>query len=219
MESADNPADLVSRGVCAQNLRDNSLWLKGPTWLALPLVPAKKPSLPPDAQVEELVSDNSSSTSLLAATPSAEFAIPTNSKRWGTFGKISLVCIDKISSMLTFDELNAAKEVLLHSLQKSAYGSEIEILKKGTSVPKHSSVFPLSPFLDAEGFIRIKGRLQLSSLSYQAKHPIILPSHWLTKLLVRSQHILIKHAGVNSLLSSLRDTYWIVGVRKLAKGC
>ena len=64
---------------------------------------------------------------------------------------------------------------------------------------------------------RIKGRLQFSEFEYDHKHPIILPNCYVSYLLVRFQHTLLKHAGVNTLISSLRSKYWILGVRRIAK--
>ena len=39
----------------------------------------------------------------------------------------------------------------------------------------------------------------------------------LTLLLTRFQHCLMKHAGVSAMISSLRNQFWILGVRRLAK--
>lgn len=65
--------------------------------------------------------------------------------------------------------------------------------------------------------MRIEGRLHFSQLSEEEKHPIILPKSHLSLLLVRYHHILMKHAGVPMLIASLRDHFWIIGVRQLAK--
>lgn len=59
--------------------------------------------------------------------------------------------------------------------------------------------------------------MQESVLPYQEKHPIILPKGHLTKLLVEYQHRVLKHAGVNTVVSSLRNEYWIIGLRRLVK--
>ena len=75
----------------------------------------------------------------------------------------------------------------------------------------------LDPFLGKDCLLRIKGRLQLSDLSYDEKHPIILPKCHILKLLVRFQHEILKHAGVDTVITSLRNSYWIIGVRRLAK--
>ena len=58
---------------------------------------------------------------------------------------------------------------------------------------------------------------EFSDLSFEEKHPIILPRDQVTTLLVRFQRAILKHAGVTTLLSSLRTSYWIIGLRRLAK--
>jgi hypothetical protein len=118
---------------------------------------------------------------------------------------------------LSLDELVDAKNKLFLCLQKQAYPEEYAALTKGNIIPKSSSITLLSPFIGEDGMLRIQGRLQQSDLTYEEKHPLIMPSHHLTKLLVRFQHVLLKHAGVDTLVSSIRCIYWIVGLRKLAK--
>ena len=66
-------------------------------------------------------------------------------------------------------------------------------------------------------FLRVQGRLQFSQLSWEEKHQIILPKFHLTLLLTRFQHSLMKHTGVSAMISSLRNQFWILGVRRLAK--
>ncbi|XP_043228193.1 uncharacterized protein LOC122384656 [Amphibalanus amphitrite] len=63
----------------------------------------------------------------------------------------------------------------------------------------------------------MKGRLQLSDLSVEEKNPIILPKCHLSLLIIRFQHRLMSHAGVGTLLSALRRTYWIVSARRIAR--
>ena len=36
ISTTDNPADLPTRGVSIEELRDHQLWWKGPKWLTLP---------------------------------------------------------------------------------------------------------------------------------------------------------------------------------------
>ena len=56
-----------------------------------------------------------------------------------------------------------------------------------------------------------------SNLDYDTKHPVILPKGQFAKLLIRFQHKVLKHAGVDTVISSLRTNYWIIGMRRLAK--
>ncbi|XP_066939743.1 uncharacterized protein [Macrobrachium rosenbergii] len=54
-------------------------------------------------------------------------------------------------------------------------------------------------------------------LCYESKHPIILPSTHVVKTLVRFQHVILKHSGVSTHVSTLRNGYWIVRLRRIAK--
>ena len=62
-----------------------------------------------------------------------------------------------------------------------------------------------------------KGRIEKSQLSFDEKHPVILPNCHVSLLLVRFHHVLLKHAGVGMLVVSVRNHYWVIGLRRLAK--
>ncbi|KAJ8032043.1 hypothetical protein HOLleu_25453 [Holothuria leucospilota] len=93
----------------------------------------------------------------------------------------------------------------------------VSYIEKNSSVPNTSPIASLNPYLAEDEILRIKGRLQLSELSYEEKHPVILPKCHLSLLLVRHVHKLLNHAGVDTLVSTLRSGYWIVGLRRQAK--
>ncbi|XP_066940953.1 uncharacterized protein [Macrobrachium rosenbergii] len=96
-----------------------------------------------------------------------------------------------------------------------AYPREFESLIQGRPLHRGSPLVKLDPFLDND--VRIKGRLEYSDLCYESKHPIIHPSTHVVKTLVRFQHVLLKHSGVSTLVSTLRNGYWIVRLRRIAK--
>ena len=123
----------------------------------------------------------------------------------------------KTSGSLPYYELTKAKEKLFYCIQREAYSREITALTQGKPLHKGSSLAKLDSFLDNDGLLRIKGRLEHADLSFEAKHPIIIPSTHITKLLVRFQHIYLKHAGVSTIVSTLRNGYWIIQLRKIAK--
>ena len=103
-------------------------------------------------------------------------------------------------------------------LKRNFFFEERESLLKKKSVNKNSSLYKLSPFLDDNGLLRVGGRLQMHTLfSFEEKHPIILPKCRFSYLLVESQHQLLKHAGVSTLVTVLRNKYWIFGIRVMAK--
>ena len=74
-------------------------------------------------------------------------------------------------------------------------------------VASTSSLKTLHPFIDQEGLLRV-GRLQQSTLPYQAMHQMILPpNHHFTKLFVSAEHIRLHHAGPQLLTASLCEKY------------
>eukprot|EP00795_Rhopilema_esculentum_P005673 gene5673-10913_t len=76
----------------------------------------------------------------------------------------------------------------------------------------------LGCFVDKEGIIRVGGRLQNASISYNSKHPVLLPrQHHFTKLVIWHSHLTVKHNGVNETLAEVRSNYWITKGRQIVK--
>ena len=105
----------------------------------------------------------------------------------------------------------------MRDAQRAAFPEEIRALEEGRPLHRNSSIRHLTPFLGDEGLVRIQGRLQMSELKYEAKHPVLLPKGRLAELLVRDQHLLMCHAGVATLITAIRGAYWVVDLRCLAK--
>ena len=222
----DNPADIISRGAFAEDFISCTLWLNGPAWLS-----EHSSILQNEADVtlstpDELLS-NSGPVSCLSAESSP---VGIDFSRCGNFTK-ALNCFAwvlrfvnnckplavKISGPLSYKELEEAKIRLFFCVQREKYTQEITALTFGKSLPKGSAISKFNPFLDDSGLLRSKGRLDQADISYDSKHPLILPSGHIAKLLVSFQHKFLKHAGVSTLMSTLRSCYLIVGLRKLAK--
>ena len=75
--------------------------------------------------------------------------------------------------------------------------------------------------MDSTDVLRVGGREQNSNRS---QHPIILPGkHPVTKLIVRSEHLHLLHAGATILACSLSRHFYIIRcrqvVRKITRGC
>ena len=78
---------------------------------------------------------------------------------------------------------------------------------------KTSSLFRLNPFLDENGLLRVGGRIKHVMVSFDVKHPIILPSkNHVTELIVRHHHERINHQGRRMTPNDLcSHGYWIIG--------
>ena len=117
---------------------------------------------------------------------------------------------------LTGVEMDSARNTLFRLVQAESFPAEVTALKRGNEISVRSPLTRLSPFLSS-GLLRVRGRLQFSDLSYEEKHPIILPRGHLAYLLVQEQHQLLHHAGVGTLLTAVRSEFWVLGLRAIAR--
>ena len=231
-KGTENPADLLTRGISAESLKSSQLWLRGPSFLLsgesqrlldeYPLVVTDS-----DETLESL--DEVPEDSVVCASISSPgFVIDV--ERFGCFQKSIAVMAwvlrfikncrspkQRSTGELSFEELRNSKLILFRSVQNSVYASEIATLRSGDLISKKSHLYKLSPFLDNDGLLRVRTRLDFADLEYEEKYPIIIPKGQLAEQIVVFQHVLLKHAGVNLLISSLRSAYWIIGLRRLAK--
>ncbi|GBM79729.1 hypothetical protein AVEN_27373-1 [Araneus ventricosus] len=68
---------------------------------------------------------------------------------------------------------------------------------------------------DENGLFRIKTRLSLKDDLKNFKFPIVLPSeHSIVEKLVRWKHCSLGHAGVQTVMTNLREEFWILKYRK-----
>ncbi|XP_033728153.1 uncharacterized protein LOC117317452 [Pecten maximus] len=75
----------------------------------------------------------------------------------------------------------------------------------------------MDPFVK-DGVIHVGGRLERAEISYDAKHPVVLPRESVvSRLVVDDAHRSCGHLGKNTVLAFIRENYWIVGARTLVK--
>ena len=223
-----NPADLVTRGVFPEDLLKSNHWIHGPDFLSSPLRSSEIEV--PECSFEELACDEVSPNVTLLSVEDKSVPDPIDMERWGSFQKsIRVVAwvlrfIHNVRNKsqvrkgdLVFSEMSEAKMKVFQLVQQCHYQNELTALKQGKEIPKNSSIRNLNPFLGKDGLLRVRGRLQMSDFSFEEKHPIILPKCHTSMLIVRFHHNLLKHVGIQTILVSLRNHYWIVGVRRIAK--
>ena len=96
----------------------------------------------------------------------------------------------------------------------------VEVLRKGKPLPLSNSLQPLNPFLDADGLLRVGGRLSQSLKDYNSRHPLILHGkRHLTSLIIESEHKRLCHAGPKLTLGSPQDLDHIVSARRAVRKC
>ena len=124
---------------------------------------------------------------------------------------------------LRVKDLQRAEFLLIKAVQYQAFAREIEALANkspkevkdaniGKSLKRTSPVHRLKPILDADGVLRVGGRLPQADLPYAAKHPVLLPKKaHLTNLIIRHFHERSGHQGRSRTHAEIRSSgFWIV---------
>lgn len=119
---------------------------------------------------------------------------------------------DRRKGELLPDEISEAEKMWIKESQKRYFSKEIHSLRSNRNVAKDSSIYTLTPFLDASGVLRVSGRTQTSAvLSEDAKNPMILhPKDKFVKLLIDQYHRDAAHIEKEAVLSNTRQRFWIL---------
>ena len=113
-----------------------------------------------------------------------------------------------------------AEEYWISLSQEYSFAQEIAALKSQHSISQNSHFLLLNPFLDSPKILRVGGRDQHSNLH----HPVILHGkHFVSRMMVYTEHQSLLHAGPILLISSLCQRFHITGslklVRSITRGC
>jgi len=76
------------------------------------------------------------------------------------------------------------------------------------------SLNTLNTYEDENGILRLKSPVTNQEDTHDFCYPIILePKHPLTKQLIECRHIQLNHAGIQIVMSNLREMFWILACR------
>ncbi len=219
VESEQNPADCLSRGLSPTELLSHELWWNGPLWLK-----STKENWPKNPNVTipedklELKGKKVLSTSKVEVNEVIE-------KMWNRYQSFKLLVRvsarirtwkNKIKMKhLTVSEIESERLFWIRLEQGSTFKEEVKLLKDGKPIQSHSKLLQLSPFLDSNGIIRVGGRLKESLIDYDIKHPMVIPKNSiLSKLIINDAHQATMHGGTQLTMSHTRNKYWIIDTRK-----
>ncbi|XP_062710566.1 uncharacterized protein LOC134288752 [Aedes albopictus] len=217
VNTLNNPADIVSRGMPPDLLKQCSLWWSGPTFLSTTEYEVEAITEIPECEIPEL-------REVIIANPAIE-SEPVF-ERFSSFTKLQRVLAQVVrfvrlvrtpkeqrmlSSALTVQDMRRAEISIVRILQQSELHEEIQSIQRG-NFPKRMA--NLQPFIDDEGLLRVGGRLQNSKLPFEAKHQLLLPrKHRVTEMLIRKYHEDRLHEGQSGLLAAIRQKFWLTNAR------
>lgn len=246
IETDQNPADIASRGLTAQELVESKLWWKGPRFLSTTDTPPCLESIelsPEDPEVKR--TEVFSLSTNVKTVPQA--LLQERLKYFSSWNKAkravavcvrykailkeralnkskSRVKVRNKSSMrhyipVSVSEIEEAGRIILKDVQAQAFHSEMAALKRmPATVSKTSPLHSLDPFLDSNDILRVGGRIRRAKLPLDVAHPIVLPkSSHVTSLVASHYHIVSGHSGRGMTLNAIRQAgFWILGARRTA---
>ena len=211
INTKENPADLVSRGVKVKQLAQSEIWWNGPPIIKeVQKHPARKIGEESITVTNVIQGDckNDVLQRILEKSSSLQKAVRITA--W------LMRVIKNKTGQLDAEELNEAKLKLLQMTQKESFPAEVEFLKHKKG--KHTEVIKSLNLMMENDLIVSVSRLDRSNLSERQKRPFLLPSsHQLTRLIIRDCHKKADHVGVNGTLAHLRMTYYLPKARQKIK--
>lgn len=237
----DNPADLASRGLFANDLVDNSFWFHGPRWLSLPQSEWPISDFAVDHRVEKAtmaeqrpiqvcavvrvdivprmeITVENKTTEILMDRCSSMMKLVRVTARVLNFIKNLRKTRKSCSSFITHAEYLESQAVWIKYHQQRHFAKEIELLQSGKNLSRDSLIVKMSPFIDGDGLLRVGGRIKRSMMPYDTKHPIILHHDGrFSYLLALEAHHRSLHGGNQLCLQYIRQRFWMISVRKVVK--
>ena len=226
-ERVDNPADYASRGLTPCDTKIE-FWLNGPVFLRSALVSTEAVELttmPEECELKRVHNSRVNATKgplhLLMKRYSAWHRLQRAFVWLKRFKTYLLVMYGRKSDMsvmvgtINVEEITEATTHIVLLVQAEAFSDEIECLKthgRGKILAK------LNPYLH-NNMLMLGGRLR----NARGHRPILPCNHSVTELIIRHYHEAEGHAGLQHVLSVVRNHFWIVkgaaAVRRVLRNC
>ncbi|XP_037040000.1 uncharacterized protein LOC119077000 [Bradysia coprophila] len=231
-----NVADEGTKWKKNPNFDSNCRWFRGPEFLY-----QDESSWPPNLSSGETTEEeiHVHLPIIIKANPHSSI-VPENFSKWSRLVNVQALVNRFVQTLkakingqsaikgpLSSVEINQAEITLFKMAQFDCFHSEIERLKNPKKkfgpksyVAKSSPIYKLSPYLEEDGLLRVKGRIDnIGGVKFDTKRPIILPrGHKITDLLVNNYHRMYLHGNNETVINELKQKFVIPKVRAVVRG-
>jgi len=222
VSSKENPADCAFRGLSASMLLPHDLWWNGPAWLkrSSTMWPKRDLAMSVDETASKEISTEARKVIIQHVDCTREWELPHRYSSWARLVRVTAYALrfighsrrgrssqPKRGTLLKVSELHDAAHRWFQLVQKVHFSKEWSALHKNEPIPNSSALKDLKPMLGKDSLLRLGGRLHNATLEYDEKHPIILPKHRTSELLINCAHRATLHGGTQFMLHHLRQQY------------
>ena len=227
-----NPSDIASRGALPSELVGREVWWKGPKYLCED--ECSWPKQPGSISLDEEGKIEVNKSCILTTVSSYDVKGILNFSNFSTVSHLIRILayvqlfIDKLKSLhtnkigvasrLTAARLQESKAMILKSVQLEAFSNELSYLQGASNKPIPPLVKSLQLFIDSDGLLKCRGRIENSLLRQSSIYPILLPKlNYITSLVIKQAHAEVLHSGIQNTLAQVREQYWLPQGRQRVK--
>ena len=135
-------------------------------------------------------------------------------RRYGAFNRnrnFNAYCMrfkTKQRGTLKADETHQAEQIMFRFVQNESFPNVSKSIANSKEISKTLNASKLSPLIEEDGTIRVKGRLKYSNLDYNAKHPILLTAKQsVVQILLEKAHRDNLHESTDYVRNMLQQKY------------
>lgn len=224
VDSANNPADDITRGKTLTELSRSHRWLQGPAFLShsedrWPISPSSYPETD-DSELKKSIFCGHVAEETEQQLPDVRQFSTWKELMRTTAQSLHGAANPNCDSLPEAADYIKAENLLLRQSQLESFPEEVKALIAGGPLPISSRLGSLSPEHDKEtGLLRVGGRLRRAEqLEADTIHPILLdPKYPLTHLVIQNFDETLLHPGPERVLAELRRRFWILRGREAVK--
>ncbi len=219
----ENPADIATRDISVTDLSESGLWYRGPTYLRDPGYRFQKFERNAHEATQEGLGELKGEI-FLTLGPESNCEVTRLVRRlsvgriYNGLSKLMRIMgyILKLAGRSGIDERN----LVYRAAQRAAFPLDIQSLELGQNPEGGSKILKLCPFLDSNGVLRAKSRLERSRLlGFDTKYPIILSGKEpIAQLVIADYHLRYQHpVGASLALAEIQKRFFVLGLTRQLK--